>query len=196
MKKSEIKNGAIVKLKNGGYYLKVDKTLLEVYIVKKSDVEGGPTDLYFDNFCIFLTPQYMPLDKYENNLTYKTDNDWSIIAVNNNTDNSRGYCNQVIAKVIKNGFKAIDNCELSLLTKQEKVIINSIDNSIWKYIARDENGHLYLYLSKPKKYDDMWDSKGDTNVSDFWAFDRMFRFISWNDPEPFEVAKLQSEKTD
>ena len=66
------------------------------------------------------------------------------------------------------------------ITKQEKVILSSL-KSEWKYIARDEDGHLYIYKVKPIKIDGQYCCDMYTDYCDFSAFNHLFKFISWDD---------------
>ena len=54
------------------------------------------------------------------------------------------------------------------------------------WVARDENGMLYLYLAKPKKYKSKW----YPNIrSDYFEIDRKcFTEVKWEDEEPTEVT--------
>ena len=54
------------------------------------------------------------------------------------------------------------------------------------WVARDENGMLYLYLAKPKKYKSKW----YPNIrSDYFEIDRkLFHEVKWEDEEPTEVT--------
>ena len=65
--KKDIKNGAVVEVRNGGRYLKVDNTLLGLYnnVLKENRI------------C------YMLLDCYESNLTYKSNSDYDIMKILN-----------------------------------------------------------------------------------------------------------------
>lgn len=197
MTKNELKNGAIVKLKNGQYYFKMDDTLLQIYIIDSENVDLDCSDLFYNNFHIFLTYDFMPLDKYKNDLTYLGDDEWSIIAVYNDVKNANGYSNQAVANVIRKGYKSIDEYKIHFLTKQEEEVIKSIDSSIWKYIARDKDGNLFLYRYEPKKDDYIWyiDHADDTNdTSEFRAFNHMFKFIFWDDSKPYNIKSLQKQK--
>ena len=53
------------------------------------------------------------------------------------------------------------------------------------WVARDENGMLYLYLAKPKKYKSKW----YPNIrSDYFEIDRKcFPEVKWEDEEPTEI---------
>lgn len=54
------------------------------------------------------------------------------------------------------------------------------------WVARDENGMLYLYLAKPKKYKSKW----YPNIrSDYFEIDRkFFPEVKWEDEEPTELT--------
>lgn len=69
--KKDIKNGAVVELRNGQRYLKVDNGLFEL----KND------KLYENKFS------YMLLSYYDDNLTYKSDSDYDIMKVLNPNTN-------------------------------------------------------------------------------------------------------------
>ena len=58
------------------------------------------------------------------------------------------------------------------------------------WIARDENGSIYMYINKPKNLDDTW------SLNSFGFFkldDRLFPEVKWSDEEPTTV-KLIIEK--
>lgn len=58
------------------------------------------------------------------------------------------------------------------------------------YIARDENGELYLYLYKPTKseFDTIW--QGDSNGGVIALENSLFPFITWHDKSPWCVSDL------
>lgn len=69
--KKDIKNGAVVELRNGKRFLKLDNTLLGLY-----------NNVLKENY----TP-YLLLDYYEENLRYKTDSNYDIMKVLNPDNN-------------------------------------------------------------------------------------------------------------
>lgn len=75
------------------------------------------------------------------------------------------------------------------ITKQEKLILSSL-KSEWKYIARDEDGHLYIYKVKPIKIDGQYCCDMYTDYCDFLAFNHLFEFISLNDENPHSINIL------
>ena len=58
------------------------------------------------------------------------------------------------------------------------------------WVARDENGMLYLYLAKPKKYKSKW----YPNIrSDYFEIGRkFFPEVKWEDEEPTELTNLST----
>lgn len=54
------------------------------------------------------------------------------------------------------------------------------------WVARDENGMLYLYLAKPKKNQSKW----LPNIrADYFEINReLFPEVKWEDEEPTEVT--------
>lgn len=65
--KEDIKNGAVVELRNGKRFLKLDNTLLGLY-----------NNVLKENYI-----SYMLLDYYDNNLTYKLDSNYDIMKILN-----------------------------------------------------------------------------------------------------------------
>ena len=55
------------------------------------------------------------------------------------------------------------------------------------WVARDENGSIYMYINKPKKLDDTW------YVNSFCFFkldDSLFPEVKWTDDEPTKVKLI------
>lgn len=75
------------------------------------------------------------------------------------------------------------------LTDDEKVILRNAD-PIYEYIARDEDGKLYIYREKPKKDCFKWHSRGAVS---FYVFKKLFQFIKWEDEEPWNIKELLEE---
>ena len=70
-------------------------------------------------------------------------------------------------------------------------------NSKGKYIARDEDGTLWLFNKKPKRIKaEFWDIDPCTEDSysvDITVFSEYFPFVKWEDPEPFLLKSLKGE---
>lgn len=94
MTKKDLKNGAIVKLRNDDFYLKIDNTLVEIR-------------LDYDDETVILTGEFMILNEYNEDLTYKGDDSWSIIKVDNDVENRSDLCNKAISNFVSNGEKKL-----------------------------------------------------------------------------------------
>ena len=75
------------------------------------------------------------------------------------------------------------------LTEDEKAILRNLPKE-YKWIARDIDGCLYVYASKPKKGITMWESDGLPMI----PFDHLFQFIKWEDEEPYSIEELLGEE--
>lgn len=73
------------------------------------------------------------------------------------------------------------------LSEAERIILENIDKD-FKWIARDSDGELYIFNSKPTKTD--WDWVTTKNINKFICFNHLFQFITWNDSEPYNIEDL------
>lgn len=71
------------------------------------------------------------------------------------------------------------------LTQKEKVFVDMLN---YGYIARDENGYLYLYEAKPHK-----DYKEYTGSEYIKIDENYFKFIQW-ESEPWSIEDLKKLK--
>lgn len=79
---------------------------------------------------------------------------------------------------------------MELLESEKNIFVNL--NKKYKWIARDKNGDLNLYETKPTKSigTGYWASDND-HIFNF--FENMFKWISWEDAEPYRISKLLNE---
>ena len=72
------------------------------------------------------------------------------------------------------------------LTEDEKAILKNIDEEM-KYIARNKNGNLDVFVVKPYKDIEFWE-----NDLDYCSipFRNLFKFIKWEDNEPYLIEDL------
>src|SRR5699024_786289 len=76
---------------------------------------------------------------------------------------------------------------MTKINKEEYKFLKSLDDK-WKWIARNLNGALIIYISKPMKNPSLyWDDFGKR------MDDRLFQFIKWEDREPYNIAELIEE---
>ena len=135
MKKSEIKNGAILKTRNGMCWFKVDNTLLEVTV--QTGVSFG----------------YMSWDNYNEDMKY-SNHDYDVVGVDNNVNNGRGNCNQALANFLREKTVFIEvNNDPIVTEKVNSVLKFLLEFTPFEYIAKDGDGthEIYLYKFKPKK---------------------------------------------
>ena len=72
------------------------------------------------------------------------------------------------------------------LTEDEKAILKVLLKEKYKWIARDKNGCLYVYASKPEKVITIWEGSGLPMM----PFNHLFQFIKWEDDEPYSIEEL------
>ncbi len=105
--------------------------------------------------------------------------------------NINGFENLDIMKVYKDHTcKELlwERKEKPKLTEVEKVILRNIPE-YYKWLARDIDGCLYVYASKPKKGNTMWEETGTPMI----PFYHLFQFIKWGDEEPCSIEELLRE---
>lgn len=82
----------------------------------------------------------------------------------------------------------------NVLSNNERIILENIDEQ-YQWIARDENGSLWVYNNKPQKNETMWIMRFHTNGwESFIMFNHLFQMVQWEDKEPTIIAKLLKEK--
>ena len=73
------------------------------------------------------------------------------------------------------------------ITDDEKVILRSLPAN-YKWIARDKDSKLYVYLDKPEKCEYIWTDK--RNYSSLEALSHLFEMVKWDDDEPWKIEDL------
>ena len=74
------------------------------------------------------------------------------------------------------------------LSNAERVILENIDKD-YKWISRQYTGSIIVWECKPLKSDKAWlFSGGDGNT--LLAFNHLFKFIKWEDTEPYNIEEL------
>ena len=119
-----------------------------------------------------ITGWSVGFDAYNENLTYSNDFiDFDIMKV------YKDYtCKELLW----------ERKEAPKLTEDEKAILKVLLSEKYKWIARDKNGWLYVYASKPKKGITIWENTG----SPMMPFVHLFQFIQWEDEEPYSIEDL------
>lgn len=76
------------------------------------------------------------------------------------------------------------------LTDDEKAILRNLEPK-FKFIARDKNRVLFIYMIKPYKDKARWES--DASCLSIDIFGHLFQFIKWEDEEPYNIQELLKE---
>lgn len=80
------------------------------------------------------------------------------------------------------------------LSPAERIILENIDEQ-YQWIARDENGSLWVYSDKPQKNESMWIMRFHANGwESFIMFNHLFQMVQWTNEEPTLIDKLLEEK--
>lgn len=95
-------------------------------------------------------------------------------------------------KALKEVKKEIQKRKLEKFTKNEIAILKNCEPK-YKYIARDEDGILNLFISKPHKFGVMWENV-DNTIYHFKKFESLFYQVSWEDEEPFVIRTILKEE--
>ena len=64
--------------------------------------------------------------------------------------------------------------------------------TIEAWVARDENGSLYMYTAKPKKLSDYWNAPESGCME---LDDRLFHDVQWSDEEPKGIILSIKDKS-
>lgn len=77
-------------------------------------------------------------------------------------------------------------------TSDEKIIARNI-NKKYKWIARDYDGSLWIFVNKPNKVRGNW-YESSTEANLFRAFIHMFSSIKWEDDEPTLIEDIYNPR--
>lgn len=80
--------------------------------------------------------------------------------------------------------------ENPVISKRDRLFLDYIKKK-FVYIARDENGGLFVYSEKPIKKSCYYDSIGGVTGSVGFIFDIKLPMVKWEDPEPWLIEDLK-----
>ena len=80
--------------------------------------------------------------------------------------------------------------EKPVISKRDRAFLEYIDTRI-NYITRDMDGGLFIYISKPHKLIDCWESSGCESDKSLKFFKLDFPMIKWSDFEPWLIEDLK-----
>lgn len=74
------------------------------------------------------------------------------------------------------------------LTRTEYSLLRHVYKLNYKYIARDKNGDISVYLDEPDKdiLTEIWHGK----EYEFTLFNSLFKFVKWEDLEPTSIKEV------
>lgn len=118
-------------------------------------------------------------DKYNMTLCNCSDTKCENCAFNGHKFCNNGRYNWLLSEYV----------EPIILTELEYNILKYLaDNTKHMYIARDKNGSLCVYTSKPDKLNNSWVRNniiGDLNV-----FNELFKFVQLSDEKPYAIKDI------
>lgn len=80
--------------------------------------------------------------------------------------------------------------ENPVISKKDRAFLEYLNANI-HYIARDMDGSLYVYISKPFKIINCWESAGCEINENLRIVDIDFPMIKWSDFEPWLIEDLK-----
>lgn len=86
---------------------------------------------------------------------------------------------------------SIEIQKLPTLTAEEQLVVDYIKLCNYHYVAKDEDGEIYMYREAPKKSGGRW-LTADWDVAIEIPYG--LSFVSWEDKEPFCIDVLMGEK--
>ena len=107
----------------------------------------------------------------------------SYIEKNNCRIKDLGSCEKCQVAWLKSEHK-----EKITLSEAERIILENIDKE-YCYIARDRTGFLTVFLGKPRKGSDIWESRGFKHCY-INCFNHLFQFITWENKEAYDIEEL------
>ena len=80
--------------------------------------------------------------------------------------------------------------EKPVISKRDRAFLEYIGEGI-KYIAKDMNGFLFIYVIKPHKLIDCWESGGIESNKSLEFFKLNLPMVKWSDKEPWLIEDLK-----
>lgn len=80
--------------------------------------------------------------------------------------------------------------ERPVISKRDRAFLEYLDTRI-NYITRDMDGGLFVYISKPHKLIDCWESSGCESDKSLKFFKLDFPMVKWEDDKPWLIEDLK-----
>lgn len=91
------------------------------------------------------------------------------------------HCSNVKVKWLLSEYKE----PVKLTRFEHDVLKYLLENTQYRFIARERNDTIYIYTRKPKKGSDAWEII--SGMRNFNLFINLFPFIEWEDSEPTSI---------
>ena len=165
MKKSDLKNGNVVELRNGDFYVLANVYNESILIKLK-----GKYHFNINNYSIDLI-HILGIEEFDIMKVYK---DYT--------------CKELLwerKETPKPNPK---------LTEDEKAILKVLLNEKFKWIAREDDEMLVVFERKPHKEKwvcSQWACDEGSSIKEYMEiFSNLFQFIQWEDEEPYSIEEL------
>lgn len=94
------------------------------------------------------------------------------------------HCSNIKVKWLLSEYKE----PVKLTRFEHDVLKYLLENTQYRFIARERNDTIYIYTRKPKKGSDAWEII--SGMRNFNLFINLFPFIEWEDEEPKSIKKI------
>lgn len=91
------------------------------------------------------------------------------------------HCSNIKVKWLLSEYKE----PVKLTRFEHDVLKYLLENTQYRFIARERNDTIYIYTRKPKKGSDAWEII--SGMRNFNLFINLFPFIEWEDSEPTSI---------
>lgn len=167
MRKSELKNGMMVEIRNGDLYLVVGD-----FMTRKFD--------------------YELLSSYDENMIHDIENSCDIMKVyafeNNVYDNNATTLEALFDREYLTLLWERKEREEHNLTEREVEVLEALQTLGFEWLAKDKDERLYAYGNKPKKLKSVWATVEFTITTPI--DEDLFTFIEWEDKKPVSIKEL------
>lgn len=79
---------------------------------------------------------------------------------------------------------------IEVISKRDRAFLEYLDTII-HYVTRDLNDDLHIYISKPHKLIDCWESSGCELDKSLKFFKLDFQMVKWEDDKPWLIEDLK-----
>ena len=130
---------------------------------------------------------YFAFNDYNNDLTLKQGAEFDIVKVQRPNEADQLIVREWINAPVIWERKEKEKEKVPLLSEAEYYILKNL-NTKWKWIARDEDGRLFLYKNKPDRETSRWID--DYKMFALNIYNHLLPCVQWEDDEPWKITKL------